>query len=1397
MEFVHENSDAKAPVEALHINWIFRPRDIVKKVVDKRLVYASMQSEISPITSLRGKCCIKHLSEISDLEQYRKGKDSFYYTQMYDRYIQRSYDVIPTSKIINVPENVKKVLDDRWKFIIVEAGRGKEMTSAVKSCKRCSGYCANDNSVDCAMCKTTYHMNCVQPPLQKKPARGFAWSCGPCSRKQERRLEARNTPLVGGDGEDEEIFDEDEEIAPTNGNSPSADALEVRAATKEQIAQTIMWPYRYLGIHCKPSDVLDFDDRIYPRASSRLGPRHQVSVPTWPGRPFEYVKAIEIKKKYAKGTSNKKDGKLSDKMPAALEADKHYKERRPKWVVDAPTGYLHRGEDAAREGSPATSKTLFKLPPVGEESSRGGDENDLPDVDEKEKIIDDYMRKAKKIALNLGLPDYHTNFLDKAIELLYIHSFKSDIALQQLQKVDTQKDLKEPKLNKEELKRFEDGVARHGSDLSYVSRYVKTKKHGEIVRFYYVWKKTDKGKAIWSNFPGRKGRKAAKHAEGALLDDVADDLDDSAFDNEKASKKKRGFVCKFCASRDSRFWRRAPTGVTSSIGPSEGTGRGKDKGNSLMIALCNRCAILWRKYALIWEDIEELSKRMTTQIGGRATKRKADEELLRDLVHASELSQTYLSPTTVGAAQSVGLEIPHALTVTPEQEAARKKQKTGPTPEKRVTPPPAIPAEPPPKKKEKPPEPPPLIPEEPKLRKLPCAICQQIDSADDERLSCRHCKLTVHRHCFGIPEGRPIHKWTCETCSNDASNQFSTNYNCILCPMEYNEVELYEQPKASHKKKTDREREKERQEKELFFKAKIEYERMQTEQGRPAVPREALKSTSNNHWMHAVCAIWTPWIKFRDAKLLQQPEGILSIPSNKYNESCKICKLNVGVCTQCPKCPALFHVTCAQQDQYPMGFFVTPVKGSRKDVVGSVSFGNEVGHVEAVIYCPNHDVKSAMHAMNDIVTEDGLTALQCFVRNFKQADSSLTGTVRKAAMINWGQPKEAASGQRASTSNGVNNSGANPLAGSRSSRASPIPVTVKSEEINAEGDRVVHIEAQENVESAPKICTSCRSTISPKWYKQGAKEKTNGNLDYSGPGIGGLANGHTPHYLCHRCEMKNRQTQSPRPPSSAHSPSQSNEANHSTLPVQRTPPWPPATPAYGQPSSQIPPQPVHASSAAIPPALLNGSTHTPPHSHAIPQRPHSPYGASVPPYHANGYPPDRRDPGAPPTMHSGSSYTYAPPNVHTGTIAPHGYGHHRSSEPHSSNVPSQHSHVHHGSHPIYHSTSPQFGTHHLMNGAPPAHVPARVPSPPNSSNYRGSSAGLPRAADNPFASFPGQSPRQQYLGPPLESPRGEMGRPMTPGATAGRDRERERTEGSLMSNGSGASASPSLKNLIH
>lgn len=142
MEFLHGKSESSKRIDSVRINWFYRPKDIGRKNTDTRLLFATMHSDVSPLTALRGKCQILHRSEIGDLDAYRRRPDNFWYEKLYDRYIQKNYDLIPARNIVNVPDKVKKVLNERWRFVLVEQGRGKELTSAVKLCKRCSGYCA-------------------------------------------------------------------------------------------------------------------------------------------------------------------------------------------------------------------------------------------------------------------------------------------------------------------------------------------------------------------------------------------------------------------------------------------------------------------------------------------------------------------------------------------------------------------------------------------------------------------------------------------------------------------------------------------------------------------------------------------------------------------------------------------------------------------------------------------------------------------------------------------------------------------------------------------------------------------------------------------------------------------------------------------------------------------------------------------------------------------------------------------------------------------------------------------------------------------------------------------------------------------------------------------------------
>lgn len=613
-------------------------------------------------------------------------------------------------------------------------------------------------------------MNCVRPPLLKKPSRGFAWACGPCSRAQEKKLEARRTPMLGAggeEGEEEEVLDEEEEDAnaDTNETTPDPDGhVDHHPGTQAEIALAKMWPMRYLGIHARVEDALQYDDRaIYPRASSRLGPRHQANVNVWHGHPVELVKPAEIKKRYVKTAGNKKEGKLSKETVAAIEADKAEKAKRPKWVMDEPPGYVRRGEDLPNKDSKCTAELMFKMPPLGVHSTRG--EDNAPTVTEAQ--VKAYMDRAKSLAKHVGVEPWNTNFLDRCLSLFTKHQYDAEAALKQVKKTDKRKDLKEPELTKEEEKKWGEGVAQYGSEIRSVRLHTsKNMFYGDAVRYWYMWKKTPKGREIWGSYSSRKGRskRVEPDTQSRLLDDVADNADDSAFDNDKAARCKRNFQCKYCNVRHSRQWRRAPGVSPGQMFPPDG--RSKDK-SGFMVALCLRCANLWRKYAVKWENVDEIAKKVA-QGGGKAWKRRIDEELLRE-VYAAQTDPSSMSGTPEYI--DVPTAAAHALAEPP-----KKKQKTTiNTNGDSGTSTPVNEASTKKKEKEKaPPVPkaptPPPVPAPPRLKILACAVCR---STEGSRLECAACRLTVHKACYGVDDSRPANKWYCDTCKNDKKESVS------------------------------------------------------------------------------------------------------------------------------------------------------------------------------------------------------------------------------------------------------------------------------------------------------------------------------------------------------------------------------------------------------------------------------------------------------------------------------------------------------------------------------------------------------------------------------------------------------------------------------------------------
>ncbi|KAK9367137.1 hypothetical protein V1509DRAFT_627739 [Lipomyces kononenkoae] len=968
---VADSSSSVLDSYQLRINWFYRPKDIPTRSNDSRLLFATMHSDICPLLSIRGKCVVMHAAHIKDVVEYRKVPDQFWFDKLYDRYICRFYELIPTEKILNVPEEFGKVLRERVKYGVMEIGRGKDLSSAARSCTRCEQWCPPDESVCCAVCGNDYHMSCVRPPLIKKPTRGFAWACAICSRDQERRMTESKGKLLPGTGDEADNLhngqlhcenssndsstnsqavmtgsDEEEEFKP---HTAAEFKISDSKLTNEQKKELSLWPYRYLGIHCKLEEALDNYDRIYPHAASRIGNKHQAVVPDWGGRPVQFIEPdpTKLKKKKTNRIYSKKNAtpgstaRIEDTPPVSDSTTPNTPLGRQlsladgPWVQEKPTGYIERGGDE-------TATLLWKTP------------TDIP-----EDSVLNFLEQTKMYAAAIDITSTSPNFIDSSLGALLECNFNTEKALELVSKF-TRQSLREPTLTPTEVKRFEDGVRKYGSELHPVWRAVATVSSADIVRFYYLWKKTPNGHAIWDHFEGRKGKKEVtkpKADESAakpsipstshgqpLVDNVADSQDDSAYDMDKCGNQKQGFQCKFCKTNKSRAWRRAPGYPVAKTNPT--------------VALCLRCAELWRRYAVVWEDPIEILRK-STQRGSGGQKRKVEEELLRELDEGNRYESDESSglvdyesevehdrnADVLRQQENKNMVIKRSASSTsvahgtmPTSGSSASKKKGAPMPDTNVM--------------------------------TACGVCGSVQ-AREKLLRCHGCHMCVHRSCYGVREAKK--KWLCEPCQNDRNPRHSMTYECALCPAQLCEA-------TPHSEKS---------------------------------PRDPLKVTSGNNWVHVLCAVWTPEIKFTDSYIMNAAEGIGLIPKNRFLDVCEICHLQKGACTSCAVCHVPFHVGCAFKAHYKFGFDVQPVKSTRRDSVSIVKLGSETGAVTPMIWCPKHDLrKFTIHEIAELVPANALadptgkegeglenTALNVYTQTYKQADLSLTGTVRRAQQI--------------------------------------------------------------------------------------------------------------------------------------------------------------------------------------------------------------------------------------------------------------------------------------------------------------------------------------------------------------------------------------------------------------
>lgn len=128
--------------------------------------------------------------------------------------------------------------------------------------------------------------------------------------------------------------------------------------------------------------------------------------------------------------------------------------------------------------------------------------------------------------------------------------------------------------------------------------------------------------------------------------------------------------------------------------------------------------------------------------------------------------------------------------------------------------------------------------------------------------------------------------------------------------------------------------------------------------------------------------------------------------------------------------------------------------------------------MSAVVWCKEHAPKNAsqFHLMNEPIGDTGLTALQLYAQTYKQADPALTGTARKATLVNQ-IPKaptavvsSAANNRRTSTAASTNGNG-------------KVSASTKADDPRLSDPSNI----DDSVHNAT-ICATCGIDVSPKWW---------------------------------------------------------------------------------------------------------------------------------------------------------------------------------------------------------------------------------------------------------------------------------------------------------------------------
>ncbi|KAM5190742.1 lysine-specific demethylase 4B isoform 3-T3 [Callospermophilus lateralis] len=183
---------------------------------------------------------------------------------------------------------------------------------------------------------------------------------------------------------------------------------------------------------------------------------------------------------------------------------------------------------------------------------------------------------------------------------------------------------------------------------------------------------------------------------------------------------------------------------------------------------------------------------------------------------------------------------------------------------------------------------------------LPASSCVD-DEGTSPLIACAKCCLQVHASCYGVRPELAKDGWTCSRCTAHAWTA-----ECCLCNLRGG----------------------------------------------------ALQTTTDSRWIHVICAIAVPEVRFLNVAE-RQPVDVGGIPEQRWKLKCVYCRKRMkkvsGACIQCSyeHCSTSFHVTCAhaagvlmEPDDWPYVVSITCLKhksgGHAVQLLRAVSLGQVV-----------------------------------------------------------------------------------------------------------------------------------------------------------------------------------------------------------------------------------------------------------------------------------------------------------------------------------------------------------------------------------------------------------------------------------------------------------------------